>query len=143
MALQGIWNKYESNQDPDNFTTFEVTYPSDLDPSHPNYENRGVTEEQKTYAQIENLVESKEVYVIISNASIWKHKNLSGQVDTLLNYTYKIYNSSTEKENDFNSEIDSYTICDVEFEFEGETNAFIVAYNHLKTQRGFENLINA
>lgn len=137
MALQGTHKTYRQEEHPTDTET--ITYPSDLDESHPNYDQRGQTVEVPVIIEVEDTV-YENCYVKIVSFSVemleddnyhvyynyWVYENEQQRLDNTWTFLYSdcIQGMYLTKED----------IC---------TNLFEVCYNNMKDMKGFYELTDA
>lgn len=141
MALQGTLTKYTSTPTDEVLDTFTITHPVDLTEGDWNYDKRGTTEEVIEYVYTESSTDHI-VYIVLTNSNVFKFKKLDGEVVFMFEYNYRIYNSKEDYQSNYDSHINIGGHAFELFDWNGDTNPYSVAYNHIKSQKGFENLIN-
>ena len=134
MALQGTHRTYRQEEHPTDTET--ITYPSELDESHPNYDQRGQTVEVPVIIEVEDTVYENCYVKIVSMGmelmesgmhhiiyNYWVYENEQQRIDTPFEFQYF--------ECMVGLEVDKATACG---------NLFELCYNHLKTLKGFDEL---
>ena len=152
MGLVGTVRFYRTEDDLENCTTNLVDIPEDIPETSHMYEHRGTTQEVTTCDQIEVLDnEIENAYVIIKMAALHLVDFVKGSTPGLKHfnvmYQIHIYESKDIREEDvYDSilQVDSEIvhIDDIDEEDLNGTNLIAYCYEHLKQQRGYEDLIN-
>jgi hypothetical protein len=140
MALIGDYNHSSWDYSDTETETVTITYPEILPENDPNYEKKGTTETLEVPLQIENITEYKDIYLVISAITLQKQTPEAMN----LNFAWQLYNSKAEREEDF-----SFTtpllnaVVSIDWDPNNiPDNPYVIAYDYLKTQKGFENLVN-
>ena len=140
MALIGNYKHYTYTYSETETETISVTYPEVLPEGDPNYEKRGTTENLEVPIQVENITEYENIYLVISAITLQKQTPNA----TNLNFAWQVYNTKEEREEDFSfqnpilNEVESIDWDPTNI----PDNPYVIAYDYLKTKKGFENLIN-
>ena len=130
----------------------EVEIPENIPEEHEMYEYRGTTQDVTTCEQVEVLDNQiEDAYVIIKMAALHLVDFVKGSTPGLkhfnIMYRINIYeNKDIRNEDVYDAllEVDSdlLHIDDIDAEDLNGTNLLAYCYNHLKQQRGYEDLIN-
>lgn len=102
MALVGDFLQYESVEVEGETETITVNYPSDLPIGHPMYDKRGSTETESHPKVIQKEVITKDAYLYIKSVNVWQ-PNQDFLNKFLVNITYEVFNSKSDREIDPNS----------------------------------------
>jgi len=156
MALQGTLRFYEWHEDksaePNIIENVQVS--DNLPEDHPQYENRGQIITVTEYPQVEVLAQEEEdVYVIIEMCAlhlidfIRDHENATTPKHFNVQYKYNVYFDKETRINnlyDRMMEIEGGTvhIDNISQEDLNNKNLLAFCYEHLKQQRGFEDMID-
>ncbi len=155
MALQGNLKFYEWQDDLT--ATPEIVsavIPEDLPEDHPQYENRGKTVDVEVYPRIEVLTQEEEdVYIVIRMCAlhlidfIRDHENTPDKHFNV-QYRYNIYVDKATRDADIYDtmiELEGHTVHvdNISEEDLNNKNLLAYCYDHLKAQRGCEDLVNA
>lgn len=152
MALVGTVKFYRDEPDMDNPETGTVTYPEDLPETSSAYEKRGTSEEVTTYPNIrvlDNQIDN--AYVIIKMCAMHLQDDNDGSHDNKhfnVFYRVNIYESLEARQEDIYEnvlmeiDIDPIHYEDIDVEDWGTKSLLSYCYEHLKTQEGYEDLVN-
>jgi len=152
MALFGTVKFYRYEDDLDNPIVNELCYGENLPEDSPNYDKRGTCEEVTSYPKLEILDRQEDdVYVIIKMCALHledfpQHETVSPKHWNVV-YRVNIYATEDDRVQDINQpmmETDSNFIhvADISDEQLNNTNLIAYCYEHLKTQKGFDELQN-
>lgn len=137
MALTGTFLRYYNVISQTETETVTITYPMEIPTGGEDYEKRGTTETIEVPVQTEEFITYENVHIVIHAASVNKASSKH-----ILDYCYKIYNSEAEYLADSESHI--FEDCQgLEWEDTLSDNVLVLAYNHFKSQKGAENLIDS
>tara|TARA_B110000503_G_scaffold18108_1_gene26474 strand:- start:1983 stop:2414 length:432 start_codon:yes stop_codon:yes gene_type:complete len=142
MALTGTLTKYIASEHASDTETITITFPADLTEGHPHYDLRGTTTTETIPVTVETSTDHSDVYVFISATSV-QYVGYDASTDTNnvnLYYIYKVYNSKSEKDTLTDPLLEDG--ISTSWDYSSNLNPTEAAYTHLKTVRGFENLIN-
>ena len=150
MALQGTVKFYRIEEDLENCTTNAVDIPENIPENHEMYEYRGTTQDVTTCEKIEVLDNQVEdAYVIVKMAALHlvdfvKDSTPGGKHFNVM-YRINIYENKDIRDEDVYDallEIDSDVlhIDNINEQDLNGTNLLAYCYNHLKNQKGFEEL---
>lgn len=143
MALTGTWNHYTYSDHPtETEEAASITYAANLPEDHPDYEKRGTTEYETIPKKIEEVTLYENVYLILSGVTIQKSSNIVGSTGLILSYSYYIYNSQEDRDNDTLFENSIYTNSN-STNYDSEiivSNPYVLAYEHINSLRGYEAL---
>ena len=155
MALQGTLKFYEMQEDltatPEIVT---AVIPEDLPEGHPQYDNRSQTVELEVYPLKEVLTQQEDdVYIVIKMCALHledfvrDHENVPPKHFNV-QYRYNIYvDKDTRDSNVYDAmmELDGHMVHieDVSVEDLNNKNLLAYCYDHLKAQRGCEELVDA
>ena len=141
MALSGTFEYHWDESDGDNTNTVEVTYPADLPSDHPDYSKRGTTENISAVSTNHHSQSISNQYVHIQSSCIYNIDGNVGDRGKLCSVIWNSYNSQAD------SSVSGSIVKTGEFSFDWDfatmTNPYSEAYTQLKTQTGWENLIDA
>jgi hypothetical protein len=153
MALIGTHKVYQIVEHETETNDITISYPSDLEPSHPDYDKRG-TEEVLTVPVLntELVATHSNRYLFIVGASLQKIsviEDIEGNkiAPIELNFTYRIYASKEDRfadeENNYeNALFSDSTSCPFNPETDIEGNLFSHIYSYLKTLDSFNEMVN-
>jgi hypothetical protein len=141
MALVGKWTKIEQVQSETETKIVKTSYPAELPEGHPDFDKAGTTEEVEV--PVVNITEEvfKNVYVYVDSVNFWKSGSGEDK-KTFINVCCRVYNSKEEREENSNSFIDEQHITGVELDYDFNSSQIGFAYDVVKNQIGFEELIN-
>ena len=140
MALTGSFNYYTYEVHPTETESVTMELPANLPENDPNYELRGTTATIEQPVMVENNTHYPSVHIFISAASVNTVASLSDRNLVNLHYIYKVYNSKEDRITENHIIEDGIT---TEWDYDTNSNPTEVAYNHLRTQKGFEELTNS
>lgn len=142
MALSGNYTHYTEVPSETETVDVLITYPSNLEVDHPDYEKRGTTETIQQAALVEESTVYENIYLTVKVASLNVIEQTSDFKYVELSGFYRIYESEEARNLDKDNYLAEYYI-NKEFNFSEESNPYSSLYELIKSQRGAENLINA
>lgn len=142
MAVIGTYNKIITTQSETETEDVVVTYPETMDEMHPNYDKRGTTETISRPVFDQTVETFEDVYINISKIAFYKNE-IDSEGGTLLDFTFCVYNSEADKNNDPDSFIERDAVIGQHLSISSDDDIRIKAYELLKTQPQFINLTDA
>lgn len=141
MAVIGTYNKITTTQSETETEEVVVTYPETMDEMDPNYDKRGTTETISRPVFDQTVETFDNVYINISKIAFYKNE-INNEGQTLLDFTFCVYNSEAEKDNDLNSFIERDAVIGQHLSISSDDDIRVKAYELLKIQPQFLNLKN-
>ena len=142
MAVIGTYKKIITTQSETETEEVVVTYPEIMNEMDPNYDKRGTTEtiSRPVFDQIVEIFD--DVYINISKIAFYKNE-INHEGGTLLDFTFCVYNSEADKNNDPDSFIERDAVIGQHLIISSDDDIRVKAYELLKTQPQFINLTDA
>jgi len=140
MALSGSFIHYSSTTSETETDTLVIEYPADLPADDPNYSLRGTTTSESVPRIIETSQSYDDSYIQIQAASIYNIDDNIGGLGKVCSVIWKLFPSESDKT--ISGSVLSRSDYTFDWDFETMSNPYSEAYTRLKTENGFENLID-
>lgn len=148
MALQGNFKYYTQVISETETETSTIIVPEDLPDWNPDYEFRGQTIEREFPVVTETETVIEDCYIQIVSFMFHKRMNTSEDLeehlrDEFLDLYIRVYSSEASRSNNFNDFIREEHLLNKQVEVIDGTDLRTLAYNLLKQQRGYEEMVDA
>jgi hypothetical protein len=141
MALVGKWIQYIDVDSETETILQTIIYPKFIPENDPDHEKAGTTQEVEVPVIIRTEKIYTDVYVNVHSINTFKLNDLSGQRN-YMNICYRVYKNKEVSLNDVYDFIFEEHLMQKEVDYLSDLTISEQAYEFLKMELGFENLIN-